>query len=50
LRKTREKLKNRGLGVLSADKEGTVKQVGFYSRQSSRSDTKPSRKTFKKIE
>ena len=43
-----EKLKKRRLGVFNVDIEGTIKQVRFYTRQSSRSDTKPRRETFKK--
>ena len=36
------------IGVFNVDIEGTMNQVRFYTRQSSRSDTKPRRETFKK--
>jgi hypothetical protein len=48
LRNTIGKLNKTRLGVFNNDIEGTVKQVGFYPRYSSRSDTKPSRETLKK--
>jgi hypothetical protein len=48
LRNTVEKLIKSRFDVFNVDIEGMVKQVGFYPRMNSRSDTKLNREMFKK--